>query len=296
MKVLLAEYTTLHDSTLAPEGAAMLSTLTGSFKRCGYEVITPDNGPLDKEIERLAPLADFGLVIAPDQYLSRYTRILEGLTFNIGCDSMSAAICANKEKTSAILKAHGIRVPERNFTGKTVVKPKYGCGSQGVRISGEKCSPDELVQEYIEGVHLSVSLVASRVVGESCLYYSGAGPLVLSLNQQYVSVDNEGFFHYTGGETPVSHPQEAAVRKAASDAVKVLGCQGYTGVDFVVDERGPVVVDVNPRMTTSILGIAACMKKEIADILIHASQGKLPLEVTFQGRAKYDIKGHVTIQ
>jgi len=273
----------------------MLSVLRNSFSRSGYEVLTPERGVFEEELKRLAPSVDYGLVIAPDEYLSRYTCLIENMTFNIGCDSMSAAICANKDKTSDILESHGIRVPKRNFTGKNVKKPKYGCGADGVLISNENPSPNECLQEFIEGDHISVSLVASRVVGESCFYFTGAGPLVLSINKQNITIDKNGLFHYEGGETPVSHPKEEAIKKAAIDAVKVLGCQGYVGVDMVVDESGPVIVDVNPRITTSILGIAACMKEEIGEILISAAKGVLPSEVHLEGRAGYDTKGNVTL-
>jgi len=77
MKVLLAEYTTAHDPTLAHEGRAMLDVLRGSFERCGYQPVIPGNGDFTTEIERLAPACDMGLVIAPDELLSKFTMILE---------------------------------------------------------------------------------------------------------------------------------------------------------------------------------------------------------------------------
>jgi predicted ATP-grasp superfamily ATP-dependent carboligase len=53
------------------------------------------------------------------------------------------------------------------------------------------------------------------------------------------------------------------------------------------------VVDVNPRITTSIVGIAACMEEEIADVLVRASRGKGPSTVHLSGRVKFDTKGLV---
>lgn len=66
MKVLLAEYASAHDPSLAAEGAAMLAVLKQSFERCGYDVVLPGNGDFGAEIERIAPSCDRGLVIAPD--------------------------------------------------------------------------------------------------------------------------------------------------------------------------------------------------------------------------------------
>ena len=56
MKVLLAEYATAHDPSLAAEGAAMLSVLKQSFERCGYDVMVPGNGDFGAEMEHIAPL------------------------------------------------------------------------------------------------------------------------------------------------------------------------------------------------------------------------------------------------
>jgi len=75
--------------------------------------------------------------------------------------------------------------------------------------------------------------------------------------------------------------------------VEVLGCQGYCGVDIVLADQ-VYVVDVNPRITTSLVGIAACMDEEIANLLVAASKGEGLNEVHFHGRVGYDTNGKVT--
>jgi len=54
------------------------------------------------------------------------------------------------------------------------------------------------------------------------------------------------------------------------------------------------VVDVNPRITTSLVGIAACMKEEIAEILVAASKGGGPDQVHMTGSARFDTRGKIT--
>ncbi|MDI6720433.1 MAG: ATP-grasp domain-containing protein [Methanomicrobiales archaeon] len=290
-RALLAEYTVLHDPQLAPEGAAMLQVLRESFARCGYEVVSPSGNGFEAELERLAPACDLGLVIAPDHLIPRFTKIVEDHTHNIGCGSTAAAVCANKRLTGRVLASHGIAVPEEVQTGMRVIKPVMGCGAEGVRLSTDPPSGGEFGQRFIEGEHLSVSLVAGRVVGEACLYYSGAPPLLLALNRQDIRIA-DGRFEYRGGETPVPHARKDEIADQAARAVTVLGCQGYTGVDVVVADR-VYVVDVNPRITTSIIGIAACMEEEIARILVDASHGILPAEVHCRGRVQFQKDGSV---
>jgi predicted ATP-grasp superfamily ATP-dependent carboligase len=186
------------------------------------------------------------LIIAPDHLLSHFTRILEEETHNLGCGSIPAALCANKQKTGKILLSHGIAVPEEPSEGLKVIKPILGCGSIGVRLTNDEPGEGEFSQRYIDGEHMSVSLIGSRVVGEACLYFSGKSPLPLAVNRQFIDIRN-GFFSYNGGETPIFHPRHRELMDTGEKVISILGCQGYAGVDMVVKDK-IYVVDVNPRI------------------------------------------------
>ena len=162
-----------------------------------------------------------------------------------------------------------------------------------MRLTSDAPGRDEFAQAYIGGEHYSVSLVISRVIGEACLYFSGNPPLVLAINRQFVSINNDGTFTYSGGETPVCPARGQEIIDTAVKAATVLGCQGYCGVDVVVADR-VYVVDVNPRITTSLVGIAACMDEEIASLLVDASHGTAPGEVHLTGKVRFDTHGTVT--
>jgi predicted ATP-grasp superfamily ATP-dependent carboligase len=271
----------------------MLETVKMSFERCGYEVVLPGSGDFAGEIERLAPGCDMGLVIAPDHLLARFTQTLEQHTHNLGCGFMTAALCANKVQSEKILRTHGVPVPSSATSGKQIIKPVKGCGAQGVRVSTEPSGEGEFSQQYIEGEHLSVSLVASRVIGDACAYYTGKPPLVLAVNSQSIRMGSDGAISYLGGETPVHPVREAEILEVAKKTIIVLGCQGYCGVDVVVGDK-VYVVDVNPRITTSLVGIAACMQEEIAEILVDASKGGGPDQVHLTGSVRFDTSGKVS--
>jgi predicted ATP-grasp superfamily ATP-dependent carboligase len=293
MKVFLAEYSICNDPELAPEGAAMLSVLHDSFVRCGYEVVTPGKPDFEGEIRRLSPECSMGLVIAPDHLIFRFTHLLEQFTHNIGCGSMNAAVCANKRRTASILSRHGIAVPPEADAGRRVIKPIMGCGAHGVRLTDSDAPGEgEFAQAYIEGAAVSVSLVGSRVTGNVCEYYTGTPPLLLAINRQEIAIADDGSFRYLGGETPVHPDREEEIVATAKDAMNILGCQGYAGIDLIVGDR-VYVVDVNPRPTTSLVGIVATMEEEIAEILVAASHGEAPQTVHHTGHVRYDTHGRV---
>lgn len=294
MKVLLAEYASAHDPVLAHEGMAMLSVLKGSFERCGYEAVLPKKGDFTTEIERLAPACDMGLVIAPDHILPGFTMVLEQHTHNLGCGFMTAAVCANKVQTQRVLARNGIPVPGSPGNGKKVIKPVKGCGAQGVRISEGEPAAGEFAERFIDGEHLSVSILANRIIGDACQFFTGNPPAVLAVNRQNIQIDDTGSIHYCGGETPVHPAREQEIISIAKKAVGILGCQGYCGVDMVVADKA-YVIEVNPRITTSLVGIAACMEEEIADLLVAASRGRGPEMVHLNGRVTFDTDGKVSV-
>jgi predicted ATP-grasp superfamily ATP-dependent carboligase len=297
MNILLAEYTSHHataDPSLAFEGMAMFLTLKESFERCGHTVLSPqpDFDFMD-EINRLGPLCENVLVIAPDDLLFSFTNALEKVTRNIGCNSMSVALCANKQKTAQILAEHGIDVPAEISVGKRVIKEIFGAGALNMQYADKEPGESQFGQEYIEGEDLSVSLVGSRITGETCLYYSKDAPYCLAVNRQNIKIQSSGEFMYCGGETPITHPRRDEIVEVARKAFLALGCQGYVGIDLIVSADRIVVVDVNPRPTGSIIGISRTINEEIGSILLDASYGKEIPPVTHLCRVKFNKKGSI---
>jgi len=52
--------------------------------------------------------------------------------------------------------------------------------------------------------------------------------------------------------------------------IEPSGLSGRAGIDLIVGDLLRVV-DVNPRPTTSIVGIAKVMREELADLILRAS-------------------------
>jgi hypothetical protein len=289
MKILVAEYASAvgMGGTCELEGRAMLSALVGSFERAGNEVIYPTSGPTiasgkpilinsPEEFEdalRTAK-ADAGLLIAPDGMQPEFLEILEKNTVNLGCCPAAAALCADKLLCTQALARSGVPVaeivtgPEPCEKGchRYVIKPRSGCGSEGVRITSfAKFGPGEIVTRYYEGMHLS----ASFIVGERFL--------PLTINRQLIEFQGDSM-SYNGSQVPYNTPRAAEIWEAAEKAASVLELHGYAGIDFVVGDL-PRAVDVNARPTTSIIGIAKVMREELGELIVEARFGGLPERV-----------------
>jgi predicted ATP-grasp superfamily ATP-dependent carboligase len=270
----------------------MLSTLVESFDRSGHSVAYATHGPrikagdyvlVDGQAEFEVMLqtieVDACLLIAPDGLQPRFLEIIEGHTANLGSSPAAATTAADKLLCTQALARAGVPVaeivdkpdPVEKGCHRYVVKPRTGCGSEGVRITSfVRAGPDEIVTRYHEGLHLSASFILGR-----------NGFLPLTINRQLINFEGEGM-SYQGSQVPYNTPRADEIWAEARKAAEALGLRGYAGIDFVLGER-PWAVDVNARPTTSIIGIARVMQEEIGELILQAKFGGMPMGVHVTG-------------
>jgi predicted ATP-grasp superfamily ATP-dependent carboligase len=287
MKILLAEYSICAGlQALAVEGRAMLDALKRSFEMAGCNVSIPED--FQDSLRKLSKECDCFLLIAPDDMLERYTAMIEGRCINLGSSAKVARLCADKQETTELLLYNGIPAPRivHEKGVKCVVKPRYGCGSEGIFISPGPVERDGLIStEYIEGEHLSVSLIGGNTV------------LPLTLNRQHIRrYESSGvsYLDYDGNEVPCNHDAKDEIIEVACRAGKVLGCRGLFGIDIVYGDR-PYVVDVNPRPTTAVIALSRVLDDNIAELILKARFGTLPEKVKTRGSysfTKKDLRLH----
>jgi predicted ATP-grasp superfamily ATP-dependent carboligase len=286
MKILIAEYAVVEGiAEFMLEGRAMLGTLVRSFIKCGHEVLYPTSGiqlpagtaikseDFEGSIKKLSKLCDAGLVIAPDELLGDVTELVEENTANLGCPSESVRLCADKLECTRKLKQSGIPVPETigsgEYNGEYVVKPRFGCASEGIHKSKKGILKEGFIAtRFIKGEHLSVSII------------TGKTQLPLTVNKQLIEINDE--ISYKGGKVPYYCQRNVELIETAKKTLKVLGCSGYAGVDIVLGDNS-CVVDVNPRPTTSLIGISRVLDVEIADLILKSRFGELPDSVGING-------------
>ncbi|WP_152050225.1 ATP-grasp domain-containing protein [Tautonia marina] len=137
-----------------------------------------------------------------------------------------------------------------------VLKPVDGAGAvQSFVLAGETPWPDPswspevaVLQPWIEGKHRSVSVLVSN----------GGRPALIGCASQRISVDR-GRISYVGGEAPL--PIGPAILRMVDRVIGTLpGLRGWVGIDWIDDGLGdPIVLEVNPRPTTSVVGFLALL-------------------------------------
>ncbi|MGN6704249.1 MAG: ATP-grasp domain-containing protein [Burkholderiaceae bacterium] len=206
-------------------------------------------------------------------------HILDEKRLLIGCAPDAVRIAASKHKTSATLKAAGIPVvdtyrphdPLPDVAGAWVIKPDDGAGCTDTHIFPDRdtaCAwvaeqgPERYVlQPYVHGRHRSLSLVCAQ-----------GQVLLLSLDEQRIAVsDNQ--LHYMGSTVNgVNGPYQQCRLLAERVLAALPGLWGYVGIDFIMGDDGPVVLEINPRTTVSHGGLHESMGHNPAALLVELLQ------------------------
>jgi predicted ATP-grasp superfamily ATP-dependent carboligase len=195
--------------------------------------------------------------------------------------------CLVKSSTDVVRAAREMGVP-------VVVKPVRGAGCDGVRLARSARELSRaldaarrsdgagiVLQRYVPGLAASVSLLAD-----------GRGAVALAVNGQSLRVSRS--FAYRGGATPLDHPlasRAAAVARRACEALP--GLRGYVGVDVVLTDGEAVVIEVNPRLTTSYLGVRAALDANVAGLALAACAGTLPAVPPPRRAVRFTAAGRV---
>jgi predicted ATP-grasp superfamily ATP-dependent carboligase len=314
MRIFLYEFTCspVHDlhqawQPLRAEGRAMLAALSADFKRVpGVEVITlpsqtspqpgADDDHLDGQEEaifrRLARLADYTLVVAPesDGILRTRCRWVEDAGGRLlGPSSVAVELAGDKLALAEHLRGHGVPTPSTwawrlpgppGLRFPAVWKPRDGTGSQATFLAA---TPQELAacaararDEGWRGRAVVQPFAPGRPASVAFLIGPAA---TLALPPASQALSGDGRFHYRGGTVPLPPAlAERAVRVGRQAVGAVPGLRGYVGVDVVLGEpadgSADWVIEVNPRLTTSYVGLRALAQGNLAEVMLRAVQGQ----------------------
>ena len=228
-----------------------------------------------------ARLHDRVWVIAPetDGVLGQLQRAV-GAGPWLGCAAEAIALASSKRATLARAAARGVLTPLAFATSRAssrwVVKPDDGAGAVATRVhdtlaaasndaeSRRRRGESATLEAWVAGEPLSLSLLCSAGRTE-----------LLSVNRQQLVVDAAGELSFTGVQIaalPRDDVRAAALDVWAQTLVgAITGLCGFVGVDLVWHpQRGPVLIEINPRVTVAYVGLSAALGRNLAKAVLAA--------------------------
>ncbi|WP_428304022.1 ATP-grasp domain-containing protein [Lacipirellula sp.] len=303
--------------TLLREGSAMATALAADFAKLpdcrvtllrdmrleslqfpGCEVLDIQSGAeWQEEFARLAAVADRTLVVAPE-----FDRILAKLTdraADVGGRTLNAsaefiALTADKHRTAETLRQAGLPAPAgrlfdegepklpADFSYPAVLKPVDGAGSQDTYLvtSHHDEPPAYAWTRRLEQFHSGRPASITAICGP-------AGATFLPPTWQRLSDDGR-MTYLGGGLIGEAGLADRAVELAKRTLAALPAARGFVGIDLIL---GPnvfgdedAVIEVNPRATTSYVGLRQAVNQNLAGALLDTIEGK-PVELTVRSRA-----------
>lgn len=245
------------------------------------------------KIVNLLKNVEISLIIAPEAegILADLLYLSEGLNVeSLNCKIDSINIVCNKFKLYERLKENGLPVPKtrkvvidegfekiqrsvENMVFPIIVKPTEGVGCHGLsvvrrfsqlpiaisKVKEEAKTNTCLIQEFVKGVHASISL-----------FSNGREAVPLTLNLQMMALNApDKTSSYLGGIVPFDHELKDRAFHMAKRAVELFnGLRGYIGVDLILSEDGPFLIEINPRLTVSYIGLRLVSNLNLAKAMI----------------------------
>jgi predicted ATP-grasp superfamily ATP-dependent carboligase len=313
MRVFVYEYTCAEageqmPASLRAEGWAMLSALLTDFRAVpgvevttllhpsfaadcpGMEVVWASEEESETRFRTLAHSAHFTMVVAPESegILETRARWVEEAGGRLLGPSVEAIrLTSDKLELARHWRCHGIPTPETWLLSAVprcstllVCKPRDGAGSQATfkvhdsatlsdvpaRARSEGYAGEMIVQPWIPGRPASVALIVGTQI--QCLPAAA----------QDLSAD--GRFRYQGGVLPLRPHLTARAQRLAERAAGVVpGLRGYVGIDLILGEpadgSGDFAIELNPRLTTSYVGLRALSRTNLAELMLKAARGEV---------------------
>ena len=285
------------------EGRAMRDAVAADFARVpGVEVVRLDAAAEEDNEEQIAALAarcDWTVVIAPELggELERCCwAVRESGSRLLGPDPEAVRLTADKLALAGHWRSHGVPTPATTDRDPTpcehfpvVWKPRDGAGSTATFLLRSALDVPRAKAHLAADGHAGPMVLQEFVPGRAASVAFLCGPRGnVPLLPAFQLLSDDGRFKYLGGELPIPPELAARVLAVAERAVGcVPGLLGYVGVDVILgdaaDGSSDVAVEINPRLTTSYVGLRAVAGFNLAAAMLAVAGGEPHIPFDWKG-------------
>lgn len=287
--------------SLRQEGAAMLRAIVSDLAEFAETVVPLDPRlELDIDSDKAVPMdaeqavwgqwvaaargCDAALVVAPesDGILAQSVAMLRAGGIDVIAGSGDfLRVASDKLLTAKTLTAAGVSHPpymalsDRRLQAglgdydRFVVKPRDGCGTRAIKRfdsfddARAELEEDQILQAWMPGRAISIAVVASKTQRA----YLPA-----------VSQDLSGTSCvYAGGQGPLNDEDQRRATALAARAITAMPptVRGFVGLDLLLGDRPSedYVIEINPRLTTSYVGLRRMINGNLAARLFDLESG-----------------------
>ncbi len=252
--------------------------------------------------------ADFTLVIAPEFCELLYQRccwVEECGGRLLGPGSQAVALTGDKLRLAREWQYHGVPTPttaEWKNAGDLplplVRKPRWGAGSSDIFLLQSKADIETSEPDLQRNEESIVQVFAPGMAVSASILLGSGKCVVLPAASQRLSDD--GRFAYLGGSLPLADNLNDRAQGLALRAIAPIEClAGYVGVDLVLgdaeDGSKDFAVEINPRLTTSYVGLREFAKFNLAETMLALALGRpLPEPRYRDGKVEWGTKSSTT--
>lgn len=135
------------------------------------------------------------------------------------------------------------------------------------RLDLEFMAETVVIQDFLEGIPSSVSLLSTKKEA-----------LSVAVNEQLIGIPwlSRLPFAYCGNITPFRTNQAEEMEALAEELILDFKLLGSNGVDFLVTEAGPIVLEINPRFQGSFDTVEKAMNINLFEAHVCCFRGELP--------------------
>lgn len=233
---------------------------------------------------------DATLLIAPeseDQLHVAAKRVIEAGGQLLGPSPELIDLTSYKSQLARHLAAHGVpvqagvelEIDERiavDFNYPAILKPNDGAGSQQTWLVFDATEAEQRrppMRVRMEAFHPGKPVSVAVLCGPACR-------IALPACRQGIEI-TRNCIQYQGGVLPLSGSQSKRATRLALRAVDTLHSPlGFLGVDLMLGDdtagNDDVVLEINPRLTTSYVGLRAAVDVNLAELMLDVIAGESP--------------------